>query len=148
MLRWNDAGNGSWASIPTLSAYDDNTHSGPTVSGSSSFPNNLAGNSTDTSSTSYLKANAYGYFNQSPAGAPSNAPVVTTGGSGNSVTPSAAWLTNYSDLQANINYITCGIQPANNTAQQWYFMLALFSGANMQTGVYSSTVVSMKMTWI
>jgi hypothetical protein len=148
--RWSDAGDGSWASAPVLTAYDDNTHAAPTVRGSSSFPNNLSGNTTDTGATarSYLKGNAYGFFGQTPGGAPSNAPVVTSGASGSLATSTGAWLTNYQGLMADVDYITCGAQPANTTAQKWYFAIGLFSGANMATGVYSSTVVSLKFTWV
>lgn len=150
MLRWSDAGNGSYASMPTMTAYDDNTHSTPTSRGSSSFPNNLSGNTNDTGVTarSYLKGNAYGFFNQTPGGAPANAPVVTDGTTGSLVTSTGSWLTNYQGLMANVDFITCGQQPANNLAQKWYFLLALHSGASMATGVYSSTVISLSFTWL
>lgn len=97
MLRWSDAGNGSWASMPNLTAYDDTTHTTPASRNSSAFPNNLAGNTNDTGATarSYLKANAYGYFNQTPGAAPTNAPVVTDGTTGALTPGTAAWLTNY-----------------------------------------------------
>lgn len=150
MLRWSDLGNGSYAASPLMTAYDDNTHSAPTSRNSAGFPNNLAGNASDTGATarSYMKANAYGYFGQAPAAAPNSPPAVTDGSTGALTPATNNWLTNYQGLMANIDYISHGQQPANNVAQKWYFMLAMFSGANMATGVYANTVVSMQYTWI
>lgn len=153
-LRWNiAAGTFAFASAPILTAYDDNTHVAPAARASTSspaFPNNLSGSSTDTSGTavrSYLKANAYGRFADVPAAAPANAPVVTDGAANATATTTAtSWLTNYQGLMADVDFITCGATPAASTPANWNFILALFSGANMATGTYTS-VVSLKYTF-
>lgn len=145
--RWNWDNVGTFASAPIITAYPDNTH-GAVTRGDGSI---LGGNTTDTGATarSYLKANAFGRVVSAgaPAAAPANAPTVTDGSTG-AATPTAGanWLTNYQGLQGDNDYIQFPSTPAATTADQWNFMLRLFTGPNMTPGTYVNAL-SFKYTY-
>lgn len=127
---------GTFATAPTWSAYGDNTHAAPsagTQPGAQSGSPIVNGNSTDTSSTSYLKGNVYGTAQTTniTAGAAGTTLAVTSGTAG-SVSPGAgAFLSTWQSLQGAIQYITFPSTPAATTAGDLFFTLALFTGPNM-----------------
>lgn len=144
-FRWNWDNVGTFASAPIFTAYPSSAH-GSITPGDGSL---LGGHATDTSSLSYLKGNAFGRVDSAgaPAAAPVNAPVVTDGGSG-AHTPSAGanWLTNYSDLQGDNDWIAFPSTPAATTADTWRVMMRMFMGANETPGTYT-WVISVKYTY-
>ncbi len=139
MMRLNYDNLGTYASAPVFSAYPDNTH-GSISRGDASL---LGGHATDTGGTarSYLKGQMFGRVDSAgaPAGAPSNAPVVTDGSTG-SLAPSAGanFLTNWQSMQGSNDYITFPATPAATTADQISLMIRLFMGANLATGTYAN----------
>jgi hypothetical protein len=140
--KWHWDNTGTFASAPIITAYD--------TSGDSTATSGLLGGSSDTSSKSYLKGNAYGDNTATmhvPAAAPTNAPVVTDG-TGGALTFSAAgaWLTNYQDLRGDTDYIQNGATPSATTAQDWYFIWALFNGPGMTPSTYTPCL-ALRYTW-
>ena len=144
--QWSWDAVGTFASAPIFTAYASSAHAAITR-GDNSL---LGGNATDTGATarSYLKGNLYGSgaTTQTPAAAPTNAPVVTDGATGSLSPGTGAWLTNYQGLQGDNDYITYGSTPTATTAQVVYMMLTLFTGPNMATGTYTP-VISVKYTY-
>ena len=147
VLRWNfdNTGNPITAMQVTFSA--DNTHTAPSAgtqppgSHNEPFPN---GNSSDTSSTSYIKGNCYGSgltaggSQETPsAGSVGTNPSATTGTAG-ALTPSAgSWLTTWQSLQGAIQYLQGPATPKTATAFTWNQTLVIFLGANITTGTYT-----------
>lgn len=143
-FRWNWDVNGTFAAAPQFGAFGDSTHtpiSAGTQPGGQSGSPIVNGQVTDTGSTSYLKANAFGYgvdaagAQQTPA---ANAAGTLTASS-NSVNGGAspttgAWLAVWQDLQGFTHYILDGVVPKAATAGFWYFLLSLWTGPNMSTG--------------
>jgi hypothetical protein len=130
---------GTYATAPTLTAYGDNTHAAPvagTQPGALSGSPIVNGHATDTSSTSYLKANLYGDDQTaSPAAGNAGSTLLVTSGTAGSVSPgAAAWLATWQSLQGVIQYITHRRTPAATTAGKIFFTLALFTGPNMSLG--------------
>jgi hypothetical protein len=144
-MRMNWDNTGTFASAPRFTAYPTTGH-GSITPGDNSI---LGGNSSDTSSTAYLKGNGFGRVvsGGAPAAAPTNAPVVTDGTAGAS-TPSAGanWLTNFQSLQGDTQYIAFPSTPAATTADQWNLIIRLFLGANTTAGV-ATPVVSARYTY-
>jgi hypothetical protein len=142
--RWNFAA-GTFASAPTLTAYPSVAHGAP-VAGDGSI---LGGHATDTGSYSYIKGDAYGFYGQAPAAAPTGAfPTAADGTAGSVATATGAWqnaAAKWQSMQGDITYITCGAAPGAGPLQ-WYFMLALFMGPNMTPGLMQP-VISTKYTW-
>lgn len=130
---------GTYAAAPTLSAYGDNTHAAPvagTQPGALSGSPIVNGQSSDTSSTSYLKINEYGddQTGNPTAGSVGTTLLVTSGTAG-SVSPGAAsWLATWQSAQGAIAYITHRRTPAATTAGKIFFTIALFTGPNMSLG--------------
>lgn len=144
-LRANWDNTGTFASAPRFTAYPSNAH-GSITAGDNSI---LGGNSSDTSSHSYLKGNGFGRVDSAgvPAAAPSNAPAATDGTSGASTpTAGANWLTNFQDLQGDTDYIAFPSTPAATTADQWSLIMRLFLGANTTAGV-ATPVISIRYTY-
>jgi len=129
---------GTYAAAPTLTAYGDNTHAAPvagTQPGALSGSPIVNGHATDTSSTSYLKANLYGDDQTANPAAGTTGTVTVTSGTAGSVSPgAAAWIANFQSLQGVIQYITHRRTPAATTAGKIFFTLALFTGPNMSLG--------------
>lgn len=144
-LRLNWDNTGTFASAPIFTAYPSNAH-GAITQGDNSV---LGGSSSDTSSHSYLKGNAFGRVDSagSPAANPSNAAAATNGSAGSaSPTSGANWLTNFQSLQGDTEYITAPFTPAATTADTWSLIIRLFIGANSAAGV-STPVISAKYTY-
>lgn len=145
VLEWSWDSAGSFAAAPQFSAFGDNTHTTPspgTQPGAQSGSPIVNGHATDTSSTAYLKANAYGVgSSQAPSAGNAGSTLAVTSGTAGSVSPgSAAWLSTWQSLQGWTQYILCGATPAATTAATWNFTLALFSGVNMSTGTLAPVI--------
>lgn len=142
-FRVNGDNTGTYASAPLFSAWKDNTlpaaspGAQPGIGDGSSFVN---GHATDTSSTSYIKANFYGQgltsggSQQTPASNAAGTLAVTSGTAGASTPGSAAWLATFQSLQAATQYIQNGGTPQATTANLWYGVLAFYTGVNMVGG--------------
>jgi hypothetical protein len=136
---------GTYALAPTLSAYGDSTHAAPsagTQPGAQAGSPIVNGHATDTSSTSYLKADLYG---DDQTGNPSAGSVGTTlavtSGTAGSVSPgSAAWLATWQSLQGGIQYITHRRTPAATTAGKIFFTIVLYSGPNLSLGTMTPVI--------
>ncbi len=145
-MRMNWDNTGTFASAPRFTAYPTTGH-GSITPGDNSI---LGGNSSDTSSTAYLKINAFGRVVSAgaPAAAPSQAATVTDG-TGGAMTPSAGanWLTsNWQSAQGDTQYIAFPSTPAATTADQWNLIIRLFLGANTSAGV-ATPVISARYTF-
>lgn len=142
-LNWDNTG--TFASAPIFTAYPSTAH-GAITPGDNSI---LGGNSSDTSSTAYLKGNAFGRVVSAgaPAAAPTNAAGVTDGSAG-AATPTAGanWRTNFQSLQGDTQYLQFPSTPAAVTADQWNLIIRLFLGANTSAGV-ATPVISCKYTY-
>src|SRR6266568_3745355 len=129
---------GTFATAPTLSAYGDNTHAAPsagTQPGAQAGSPIVNGQTTDTSSHSYLKANLYGDDQTANPAAGTTGTVTVTSGTAGSVSPgAAAWLANWQSMQGAIQLVTHRRTPAATTAGHIFFVLALFTGPNMSLG--------------
>lgn len=144
VLRWNWDNTGTFASAPQFSAFSDSTHTAPvpgTQPGGQSGSPVVNGNVTDTSSTSYLKYNAYGFgvtsggVQQTPAAGAAGTTLLATSGTAGAVSPgSAAFLTTWQSAQGWTQYIVDGQTPQAATAGFWYWTCVLFTGPNMSTG--------------
>ncbi len=132
---------GTYAAAPTFSAYGDNTHAAPsagTQPGAQSGSPIINGQSTDTGSVSYLKANEYGddQTGNPAAGSVGSNPTASTRNAAGSVSPgAAAWLATWQDLQGTIAYITHRRTPAATTAGKIFFTIILFTGPNCSLGL-------------
>lgn len=138
VLRWNWDNTGTFAAAPQFSAFGDSTHATPsagTQPGAQSGSPIVNGHATDTSSTSYLKINAYGNgSSQAPSAGAAGTTLAVTSGTAGSVSPgSAAWLSTWQSAQGWTQYILCTATPAATTANTWVWSLALFTGVNMAT---------------
>lgn len=141
LVSWDNLG--TFTGAPIISAWKDNTY--PAASpGTQPSPGDgsaiVNGQSSDTSSTSYLKANAYGYgvdtggVQQTPS-ANAGGTLAATSGTAGAVSPgSGAWLATWQSLQAATQYIQDGVTPKATTAGLWYFVIALYSGPGMIGG--------------
>lgn len=152
MLRWNWDATGTFAAAPQFTAFGDNTHATPsagTQPGAQAGSPIVNGHATDTSSTSYLKINAYGNgSSQAPAaGSVGTNPSATTGSAGSVSPGSAAWLTTWQSAQGWTQYILCTATPAATTANTWNFTLVLFMGVNMSTGSAITPVLSFQYAY-
>jgi len=147
MARWSWDAVGTFAGAPTFTAYNSASHDTPTR-GDGTI---LGGSTTDTGATarSYLKMNLYGSgaTTQTPAAAPTNAPVVTDGATGVLTPGASAWLTNYQGLQGDNDFIMYGSTPTATTAQAVFGEYALFTGPGMSTGIYTP-VLSIKYLFV
>lgn len=150
VFRWNWDNTGTFAAAPQFSMFGDSTHATPsagTQPGATSGSPIVNGQTTDTSSTSYFKINAYGVgvtsggVQQTPsAGTVGTNPSATTGTAGALTPSSAAWLTTWQSAQGWIQYILNGQTPQAATAGFWYWTGLLFQGVNMSTGTLQPVV--------
>lgn len=144
-ISWDNTGTFAAANILSfwkdtgLTAASPGTQPSSTSGGDgSSFVN---GQSSDTSSTSYIKMNAYG--SGVTAGGSQETPASNAGGTlsatvgtGGAATPSAgSWLATWQSGQAATQYIQGPATPAATTTGVWYFLLACYTGPNMTGGV-------------
>jgi hypothetical protein len=151
LISWDSLG--TFASAPVLSAWKDNTYpaASPGTQGASDGSAVINGHATDTTSTSYLKANAYGFGysggQQTPASNAAGTLAVTTGTAGSVSPATSTWLATWQSLQAATQFITDGAIPTAVTAGLWYFVLSLFTGPNM-TGGTLLPVLGLSYSWV
>jgi len=153
-INWDNTG--TFASAPILSAWKDSTlpaaspGTQPGTGDGSAFIN---GQSSDTSSTSYIKANAYGYgvdtggTQQTPSANAGGTLAATSGTAGAASPATGAWLSTWQSLQAATQYIQDGVVPKATTAGFWYITLAIYTGPNM-TGGTLVPVLGFQYTWV
>lgn len=155
-LNWDAVG--TFASAPILSAWGDNTlaaASPGTQPGAQSGSPFINGHATDTGSTSYIKANAYGRgtaasgSTQDTPSANAAGTLAVTSGTAGAVSPpvTPAWLATWQSLQAATQYIQDAVTPQATFAGFWYIVLAFFTGPNMSGGT-SLPVVGVSYTWV
>lgn len=153
-INWDNTG--TFAAAPIISAWKDNTlpaaspGTQPGTGDGSAFVN---GQTTDTSNTSYIKANAYGQgvtsggVQQTPSGNAGGTLAVTSGTAGAATPGSAAWLATWQSLQAATQYIQDGATPAATTSGFWYVVFAFYTGPNM-TGGTLVPVIGFQYQWV
>lgn len=144
-FRFNFDALGTLAAAMQFSCFGDSTHATPspgTQPGAQSGSPIVNGHATDTSSTSYLKANAYGYgidtggTQQTPVANAVGTLAVTTGTAGAVSPGTGAWLATWQSLQGFTSgqYISNAVISKATTAGFWYFLLSLWAGPNLSTG--------------
>lgn len=156
-FRFDWDNTGTFASAPSFTAYSDTTHAAAspgTQPGAQSGSPIINGHATDTSSTSYLKANAYGYgvdtsgVQQTPT-ANAGGTLSATVGTAGSVSPGAsAWLSSWQSLMSNTQYITDGVIPKATTAGDYYILLVLYTGPNMSTSSAMLPVLTFSYSYV
>lgn len=159
VLRFDFDANGSPASAMQFSAFQDTSDTTPTpgsqTANATDGRNIINGQATDTSSTSYLKGNAFG--SGKPAGGqetPSTSgnagtTLAATSGTAGSVSPGAgAWLATWQSLQGWTQYITAPALyvPAAGVGY-WYIALVMYVGPNEQTGNMVFCPLTLQYTW-
>jgi hypothetical protein len=153
-INWDNTG--TFASAPIISAWGDNTlaaASPGTQPGAQSGSPFVNGQSSDTSSTSYIKGNAYGYgvdtggTQQTPGSNAGGTMAVTTGTAGAVSPGTGAWLATWQSLQALTQYIQDGVTPKATTSGFWYVVLAFWTGPNMSGGTLLP-VLGFQYTWV
>lgn len=154
-FRWNWDALGTFSSAPQFSAFGDNTHtaiSAGTQPGGQSGSPIVNGNSTDTSSKSYLKGNAYGYgysgSQQTPSSNAAGTLAATTGTTGAVSPATGAWLSTWQDLAGFTDYILDAVTPTATTAGYWYFVLALYCGPGMSTASNMLPVLTFQYNYV
>lgn len=146
VLRWVFSADGNPITAMSITFYADNTHTNPSAGTQPPGSHNDAftnGQGSDTSSTSYIKGNAYGSgltaagSQETPsAGSVGTNPSATTGSAGASTTSAASWLSTWQSLQGGTQYITGAAIPHTAQAFNWYNTLVIFLGANISTGTW------------
>jgi hypothetical protein len=153
VLRWSFDNLGTPVTAMQVTAYGNSTHTAPSPGTQPPGTNNDAftnGQSTDTSSKSYVKINMYGSgltaaaAQETPsAGTVGTLPTATTGTAG-SVSPGAgAWLSAWQAAQGAVAYVTGPAIPAAVTAFKWYMHTLIFLGSNITAGswVFNYTLI-------
>ena len=151
VLRFNFNNAGNPITAMQFSCFADNTYTAPSAGTQPPATHNDAftnGQSSDTSSTSYIKINAYdqgltsGGTQRTPsAGSVGTNPSATTGTAGASTIASNAWMTNFTSAQGWVQYISGSNAPQTTTAFFWYFTMVIFLGANISTAVWTPILV-------
>lgn len=149
VMRWSFSADGTPVSAMQWSCFGDSTHTAPSPGTQPPGSHNDAftnGHATDTSSTSYIKINAYGSgltaggVQETPsAGSIGTNPSVTTGTAGSVTTTAGNWLNTagaWQSAQGWIQYILGVAIPQATTAFKWYISWVVFLGANISTGSY------------
>jgi len=152
-VSWDNTG--TFASAPILSAWANNTYPSATPGsqpGTGDGSSIINGTSAESSSTSLLKAVAYG-VGVTNAGAADNPsanygtnPSATSGSAGAQSPAQGAW-GSWQSLQAATQYIQNSTTPKATTAGTWNFLLALFLAASMKGGTLLP-VLGFQYTWI
>lgn len=152
-ISWDNTG--TYAAAPVISAWKDSTlpaasaGTQPGTGDGSVFVNG----SSDTSNTSYIKANFYGVgltsggVQQTPSGNAGGTLAATSGTAGAVSPGSAAWLTTWQSLQASLQYIQNASIPQAVTAGLWYGVFAFFIGP-AATGGALVPVISYQYQWV
>jgi len=153
-INWDNTG--TYGSAPIISAWATTGLPAATPGsqpGTGDGTSAINGQSSDTSSTSYLKANAYGQgltsggSQQTPGSNAAGTLSATVGSAGAATPGSAAWLATWQSLQAATQYIQNGGTPQAITAGLWYFVLSQYSGPN-QTGGTLVYQLGYQYTWV
>jgi hypothetical protein len=156
VLRGNFNNTGTAVSAMKLSSYATSSLGAATPGTQPSDPSTdgsgiVNGHATDTSSTAYLKGNAYGSgltaggTQETPSAGNVGTTLAATSGTAGSVVPgAAAWLATWQSLQADTQYITGTAIPQATTAFFWYFTLALYSGPNLCLGSNIAPVIAIQ----
>lgn len=150
MARWGWTPDGTFASAPKFTAYTNSTHTNPVPGIQPPAANNdtVTNGSTETSNTSYLKIQAYGYGvdtsgnQQTPGVGSLTTPVTVTDGTAGAVIPATnAWIpTHWQSAQGGIQYIQNAVTPnwtthtGTSITYFWYWHCALFIGPGMTAG--------------
>lgn len=150
VLRWNFNNAGNPVTAMQVGAFADSTHTAPSAGTQPPGSNNDAftnGQSSDTSSTSYIKFNLYGSgltaggAQETPsAGTVGTLPTATTGTAGSVTTTAGNWLnTNgaWTSAQGFTQYITGVAIPQTATAFFWYMTVIFFLGSNITAGTWT-----------
>jgi hypothetical protein len=151
VLRLSFSADGNPITAMQFSCFGDSTLTAPTAgtqpptTHQDAFTN---GQSSDTSSTSYVKINAYdqgltsGGIQRTPSAGSAGTTVSATSGTAGAATPgSAAWLTTWQSAQGWIQYISGTNAPQASTAFFWYFTMIMYLGANISTGTWTPVFV-------
>jgi len=149
VMRWSFDNAGNPVSAMQWSCFGDNTHAAPSPGTQPPTTHNDAftnGHSSDTSSTSYIKINAFGSgltaagSQETPsAGSIGTNPSATTGTAGSVATTAGDWLNAHGawqSAQGFVQYILGGAIPKTATAFKWYISWVIFVGANISTGTW------------
>lgn len=151
-INWDNIG--TFGSAAILTAYKDNTYpaaspgSQPGTGDGSSIINGCS----ESSSTSLLKAVAYG-VGMTAGGSADNPssnygtnPTATSGSAGASTPTQGVWGA-WQSLQANTQFIQNATMPKATTAGTWNFLIAEYLAASMVGGVLTP-VLTFNYTWI
>lgn len=153
VFRWDFDNTGTPVSPFQMSAFATTALPTPVPGSQPSSPSSdgsgiINGHATDTSSTSYLKINAYGVgltnagSQQTPAAGSAGTTLAATSGTAGSVTPGAsAWLSTFQSAQGWTQYILSGDTAKATTAGFWYFTMILYSGPNLCLGTNIGPVI-------
>ena len=146
VLRISFSNDGNPITAMQFSCFGDSNLTAPSAGTQPPGTHNDAftnGQSSDTSSTSYIKANAFdqgltsGGTQRTPsAGSVGTLPTATTGAAGAATPGSNAWLSTWQSLQGWIQYISGTNAPAALSAFFWYFSLIIYIGASISTGTW------------
>lgn len=150
VLRWNFDNTGNPVTAMQWSFFANSTHTAPSAGTQPPGANNDAftnGQTSDTSSTAYIKINAYGSgltaggSQETPTnGSVGTNPSATTGTAGSITTTAGNWLNTAGAWQSGqgfTQYILGGAIPQTATAFNWYIALVIFIGANITAGTYT-----------
>ena len=147
VLRWNFDNTGNPVTAMQVGFFANSTHTAPSAGTQPPGTNNdqfTNGQSSDTSSTSYIKFNLYGSgltaggVQETPsAGTVGTAPTATTGTAGSVTTTAGNWLNTAGAWQSGqgfTQFITGVAIPQTATAFNWYMTWIIYIGANITAG--------------
>jgi hypothetical protein len=149
-INWDATG--TFAAANILSCWKDNTlpaaspGTQPSAGAGGDGTSFVNGQVTDTSNTSYIKANAYGSGKtaggtQETPGSNAAGTLLVTSGTAGAVSPGAgAWLATWQSLQAATQWIAGVAIPAATSAAFWYIVLSFWTGPNMTGGTLLPTL--------
>jgi hypothetical protein len=152
-INWDATG--TFAAANILSSWANNTlpAASPGTQGTGDGSAFVNGQSTDTSSTSYIKMNAYGSGitaagTQETPGSNAAGTLAVTSGTAGAVSPAAgSWLATWQSAQATTQYIQGVVTPKATTSGFWYVVFSLFSGPN-QTGGTLVPIFGFQYQWV
>lgn len=156
VLRFSFDNAGTPVSVMKLSAYATSSLGAASPGTQPSDPSTdgsgiVNGHATDTSSTAYLKINAYGSgltaggSQETPSSGAAGTTLAVTSGTAGAATPSAAsWLSTWQSAQADTQYITGPATPQATTAFKWYWVPSLWSGPNLCLGSNIAPVIAVQ----
>lgn len=151
VFEWDWDNTGTMTAAPQFSAFGDSTHTTPsagTQPGGQSGSPIVNGNSTDTSSTSYLKGALFDTFQTANLTAgTSGSSLSATAGSAGSVSPGAAAWSAFQSLQGWTQYLLARTTPAATTANDMFFTLVLYTGPNMSTSTAMLPVLTFQYSY-